>query len=61
MAEYRIPFVDQITSVAFGGPKLDIIFVTTAAKGNQSSAAEAGYLYQIIGAGVGLPAIKVNV
>lgn len=58
--EYKFPGVNQITSVAFGGPTLDILFVTTASRGEQPP--QAGHLYQITGLNtVGLPAIKVNV
>lgn len=60
LAEYKFPKVNQITSVAFGGPNLDILFVTTASRGEQPP--QAGHLYQITGLNtIGLPAIKVNV
>lgn len=60
LAEYKIPNVQQVTSVAFGGPKLDILFVTTASRGNQPD--EAGHLYKITGLNaVGTPGDKVNV
>lgn len=59
LAEYKFPAVNQITSVAFGGPNLDILFVTTASRGEQPP--QAGHLYQITGLNTtGLPAIKVN-
>lgn len=61
LAEYKIPFVKQITSVAFGGPNLDILFVTTASK-NDDSALQAGHLYQITGLDTtGSAGIKVKV
>lgn len=60
LAEYVIPEVNQITSVAFGGPHFDILFVTTASRGEQPP--QAGHLYQITGLNTaGLPATKVNV
>lgn len=60
LAEYEFPEVNQITSVAFGGPNFDILFVTTASRGEQPP--QAGHLYQITGLNtVGLPATKVNV
>lgn len=45
----------QVTSMAFGGPNLDILFVTTA--GNpKPKAAPAGGLFKVTGLGVkGLP------
>lgn len=59
LAEYKIPSVSQITSAAFGGPKLDILFVTTASRGDQP--AEAGHLYRINGLdAVGTPGVKVK-
>lgn len=59
--EYRIPFVSQITAVAFGGPHLDILFVTTASK-NGDRAEQAGHLYQISGLETtGTAGIKVKV
>lgn len=45
----------QITSLAFGGPEMDILFVTTAGK-PKPQAAPAGGLFKITGLGVkGLP------
>lgn len=38
----------QVTSVAFGGPNLDILFVTTAARDGVHPPT-AGHLYQITG------------
>nr|XP_017023439.1 regucalcin [Drosophila kikkawai] len=46
LLEIKIPTM-QITSVAFGGPNLDILYVTTANKGNQPK--PAGTLYQVTG------------
>lgn len=45
----------QVTSLAFGGPNLDILFVTTAGK-PKPQLAPAGGLFKITGLGVkGLP------
>lgn len=58
LGEYKIPLVNFTTSVAFGGPNLDILFVTTASNGNDTPK-QAGHLYQISGLGtMGTPAIK---
>ncbi|XP_031628645.1 regucalcin-like [Contarinia nasturtii] len=46
LAEYKLP-TGQVTSVAFGGPNLDILFVTTASRRTQQP--EAGHLYKITG------------
>ncbi|GJQ86432.1 hypothetical protein Trydic_g10339 [Trypoxylus dichotomus] len=56
--------VSQVTSVAFGGPNLDELYVTTS--GVEPSAArtplEGGYLYKIIGLGVrGFAGRKIKV
>lgn len=59
--EYTIPFVSQITSVAFGGPNLDILFVTTSSKDDDRTV-QAGHLYQITGLKTtGTAGIKVKV
>lgn len=59
LAEYQIPSVNQVTSVAFGGPNMDVLFVTTASRENQP--AEAGYLYKITGLNsTGSPGVKVR-
>lgn len=59
--EIEIPRVKQITSVAFGGPDLNEIFVTTAWK-NGDKSPEAGHLYRITGLNsVGIPSVKVRV
>lgn len=47
LAEYSFGPIKQVTSVAFGGPNLDILFVTTASRGEQPQA--AGHLYKITG------------
>lgn len=69
--EIPIP-AKQVTSVAFGGPNLDILFVTTASM--QASAAAiglsrtdkhdelAGRLFKVTGLGAkGFPGVKVRV
>jgi len=60
--EIKLP-AEQVTSVAFGGPNLDILFATTAAierAGPQPK--PAGALFKITGLGVkGLPGVKVRV
>lgn len=60
--EIPIP-AKQVTSVAFGGENLDILFVTTAATtrdGEQPP--QAGQLFKVIGLGVkGLPGDNVRV
>lgn len=46
---------DQVTSAAFGGPNLDILFVTTAGR-PKPRAAPAGGLFKVTNLGVrGLP------
>lgn len=56
----------NITSVAFGGPNLDILYVTSASMGlNENQLKEqphAGYLFAIKGLGVhGFPSNNVKV
>jgi gluconolactonase len=52
--EIRIP-TPQVTSLAFGGKNLDVLYVTTAAK-YRPKPAPAGGLFKITGLGVkGLP------
>lgn len=53
----------QVTSVAFGGPNLDILFVTTAATTRDGEQpAQAGHLFKVTGLGVnGLPGVNVRV
>lgn len=61
LAEYKIPLVSQLTSATFGGPNLDILFVTTASKDGDHPA-EAGHLYKFTGLRTfGTPGIKVKV
>lgn len=60
----EIPFpAKQVTSAAWGGPNLDILYVTTAATtrdGEQPPS--AGHLFKVTGLGVkGLPGVKVRV
>jgi gluconolactonase len=61
--EIKIP-AEQVTSVAFGGPDLDILYVTTAAKEFKSpQPPPAGKLFKVTGLGVrGLPmkSVKLN-
>lgn len=60
MDEYKIPAVSQITSAAFGGPKLDILFLTTGSRGEHPL--QAGHLYQITGLNAtGTAGVKVVV
>lgn len=54
LREIEMP-TGQVTSLAFGGPKLDILFATTAGK-PAPQPAPAGGLFKITGLGVkGLP------
>lgn len=47
------------TSAAFGGPNLDILYVTTASRGDLPE--EAGHLFKITGLGTrGTPGVKVK-
>lgn len=52
----------QISSVAFGGPNLDILYVTSAALAKFGALGQhAGSLFKVTGLGVeGLPANKVR-
>lgn len=60
LEEYKIPAVSQITSAAFGGPNLDILFLTTASRGEHPM--QAGHLYQITGLNAtGTAGVKVKV
>lgn len=60
LAEYKFPLVSKVTSVTFGGPNLDILFATTASRGDLPQ--EAGHLYKITGLGTsGTPGVKVKV
>ncbi|XP_055300055.1 regucalcin-like isoform X2 [Sitodiplosis mosellana] len=59
LAEYVFPNVSKITSVAFGGPNLDILYATTATRGDTQD--EAGHLYKITGLGTkGSAGVKVK-
>lgn len=59
--EYKIPAVSQITSAAFGGPNLDILFLTTASRGERVTV-QAGHLFQISGLNAtGTAGVKVVV
>lgn len=61
--EIELP-AEQVTSAAFGGPNLDILFVTTAGKEFKSKQPPpAGKLFKVTGLGVkGLPmkSVKLN-
>lgn len=59
---FEIDFpASQVTSVAFGGPMFDVLFVTTAARG-ESQPDAAGHLYKVTGLNsIGSAAVKVNV
>lgn len=61
--EIKIP-AEQVTSVAFGGPKLDILFVTTAGKEFKSKQPPpAGKLFKVTGLGVtglAMTSVKLN-
>lgn len=53
----RLNFTSHlVTSVAFGGPDLDVLFVTSAKDTNQIG--ESGFLYKVTGLGKGLPMQK---
>lgn len=59
MLEVEIP-APHVTSLAFGGPGLDVLFVTT---GNdvKNEPEGAGYLYKITGLGAtGYPGVEFN-
>lgn len=62
LLEIEIP-AKQVTSVAFGGPDMDILFVTTAATSRDGEQPPlAGHLFKVTGLGVkGLPGVKVRV
>lgn len=58
--EIKLP-ATQITSLAFGGPDLDILFVTTANKDGKQPAG-SGYLYKVTGLNAtGYPGVRVKV
>jgi gluconolactonase len=63
--EFEIMFpCEQVTSVAFGGPNLDILYATTAAtERNSKQPPPAGKIFKVTGLGVkGLPmkSVKLN-
>ncbi|XP_068155730.1 regucalcin-like [Drosophila tropicalis] len=59
LLEITIP-TKQITSVAFGGPNLDILYVTTAA--NNEQPAPAGTTYKVTGLNAkGLPGVSLKI
>ncbi|XP_054738925.1 regucalcin-like [Anastrepha obliqua] len=59
LLEIKLP-TKQITSVAFGGPNLDILFVTSSAYFDEP--APAGVTFMVTGLGVkGLPMSKVRI
>lgn len=71
MLEIPIP-AKEVTSVAFGGPNLDVLFVTTASIPVSAEAIGlftkdkheelAGRLFKVTGLGVrGFPGVKVHV
>lgn len=61
MQEIKLP-AEEITSVAFGGPNLDILYVTSAKHTRDvPQPLPAGNLFKITGLGVkGLPMQKVR-
>lgn len=60
LEEYKLPAVSQITSAAFGGPNLDILFLTTASRGEHPL--QAGHLFQVTGLNAtGTAGVKVVV
>ncbi|KAL7745499.1 hypothetical protein ACLKA6_015494 [Drosophila palustris] len=59
LLEIKLP-TKQITSVAFGGPNLDILYVTTAAKFDQP--APAGTTYKVTGLNAkGYPGVNLKI
>lgn len=58
LAEYKVP-AKQVTSASFGGPKLDDLFVTTAAKNLAGPQEEpAGAVFKI--SGIGAKGLAMN-
>lgn len=60
--EIKMP-CEQVTSCAFGGPNLDILYVTTAAhERGTKQPPPAGRLFKITGLGKGFPmqSVKLN-
>lgn len=62
LLEIEIP-AKQVTSVAFGGPDMDILFVTTAATTRDGEQPPlAGHLFKVTGLGAkGFAGVKVRV
>lgn len=59
LLEIAIP-TKEVTSVAFGGPNLDILYVTTAAKPNLPL--PAGTTYKVTGLGAkGYPGVALKI
>lgn len=53
--------ITQITSLAFGGPKMNILYVTTANKDGDGPAG-SGYLYKVTGLRAkGYPGVRLKV
>lgn len=51
----------EVASLAFGGPQLDELFVTTSNKDGKQPTA-SGYVYKITGLGAkGYPGYRVNI
>ncbi|XP_031628871.1 regucalcin-like [Contarinia nasturtii] len=60
LMEIPIP-AKQVSSITFGGPNLDILYVTTASSGDSDNEL-AGYLFKITGLGTkGFPGVRVRV
>ncbi|XP_055296415.1 regucalcin-like [Sitodiplosis mosellana] len=60
LLEIPIP-AKKVTAVAFGGPNLDILYVTTGAKDDPDNV-NAGLLFKVTGLGVkGFPGVRVRV
>uniref|UniRef100_A0A1B0AQI8 SMP-30/Gluconolactonase/LRE-like region domain-containing protein n=1 Tax=Glossina palpalis gambiensis TaxID=67801 RepID=A0A1B0AQI8_9MUSC len=59
LMEIKLP-CKQITSAAFGGPNMDILYVTTSARGNEPK--PAGTTYKVTGLKAkGLPMTKIQI
>lgn len=59
LKEIALP-ATQITSLTFGGPDMDILFVTTANKDGKQPAG-SGYVYKVIGLdATGNPGVELN-
>ena len=59
LAEIKLP-ATQVTSLAWGGPELDILYVTTANKDGLQPEG-SGYVYKITGLrAVGYSGVRVN-